>query len=133
MTMDFLERLLLDVLNKQNYYAMVVSPTLQDGNSIAVTVMPSNDHRHYYDGSKDQGFAFQVSCKHEDELTAYTTLLQISTLLKEISDIPSKNGSYEFDGITIRTDPNVITQDEKYFYYGAQFSANLHIKGVVNQ
>ncbi|WP_017728496.1 phage tail terminator protein [Halalkalibacterium ligniniphilum] len=132
MTMDFLERLVLDVLDKQGYYARVVSPTLVSGNSIAVTVMPARDHRHYYDGSKDQGFAFQVMTKHENQLEAYQTLLRITSLLSGINDIPSNNGSYDFCGITITTDPNVVGQDERYYIYGAQFSAELYIKGVVN-
>ncbi|MET3504942.1 phage tail terminator protein [Halalkalibacter oceani] len=132
MTMDFLERLVIDTLDKQGYYATVVSPLLANGNSIAVMVMPANDYRHYYDGSKDQGFAFQVMTKHENQLEAYQTLLRITSLLVEIDDIPSANGSYEFSGITITTDPNVISKDDKYYIYGAHFSADLFIKGVVN-
>ena len=126
--MDFLERLVIDVLDKQGYYATVVSPMLTDGNSIAVMVMPANDYDHYYDGSYRQNFAFQVMTKHENQLTAYHTLLDIASLLKNIEDIPSANGTYEFEGIDITTDPNIITKDDKYYIFAAQFSAALFIK-----
>lgn len=126
MTMDFLERL-VELLNEQDYYATVVSPILVDGNSIAVVVMPSNDYDHYFDGSYRQGYAFQVMTKHTDQLTAYYTLVNITNLLETIEDIPSQNGSYEFENIKITTDPNVIGKDDKYYIYAAQFSAALFI------
>ncbi|GGE47641.1 hypothetical protein GCM10011391_28030 [Pullulanibacillus camelliae] len=126
---DFLERLVIDVLDKQGYYATVVSPTLVDGNSIAVMPMPANDYEHYYDGSYRQSYAFQVLAKHEQQLTAYHTLLDVARLLKDIDDIPSVNESYtlEGDGITITTDPNLVSKDEQYYIFAAQFSAALFI------
>jgi len=126
-TMDFLERL-VEFLNRQNYYATVVSPILVDGNSIAIMVMPSNDYEHYFDGSYRQGYAFQIMTKHTDQLTAYHTIIDIANLLENIDDIPSQNGSYEFENIKITTDPNVIGKDDKYYIYAAQFSADLFIK-----
>ncbi|MED1602602.1 minor capsid protein [Alkalihalophilus marmarensis] len=130
MTNDFLERLLIDTLNGRGYFAPVVSAVLRNGNSIAVMVTPSNNYRHYYDGSFEQSFTFQIMTKHEDELLAYQTLLAISSFLTTIPDIPSENDSYEFNQLNITTSPNVIGQDEKYFIYGAQFSAELYFKGV---
>ena len=124
---DFLERL-VGLLDNQNYYATVVSPMLVDGNSIAVFVMPANDYDHYYDGSYRQNYAFQVMTKHTNQLVAYHTLLQVSNLLKSIPDIKSENGSYDFEGIKITTDPNVVGKDDKYYIYAAQFSAGLFIK-----
>ena len=125
---DFLERLVIDVLDKQGYYATVVSPMLASGNSIAVMPMPASDYDYYYDGSYRQNYAFQVLTKHEQQLTAYHTLLDIARLLKDIDDIPSANGSYEFEnGIEITTDPNIISRDEQYYIFAAQFSAALFI------
>jgi len=126
---DFLERLVDDVLNKQDYYALVVSPMLVDGNSIAVMPMPANDYDYYYDGSHRQGYNFQVLARHEEQLTTYNTLLIISALLTKIQDIPSKNGSYKFENesITITTDVSIIGKDDRYFTFAAQFSADLLI------
>ena len=120
---------MIDVLDTQGYFATVVSPTLTDGNSIAVMTMPSSDYDHYMDGSYRQRYAFQVMAKHYYQLKAYYTGVEISELLRNKEDIPSKNKSYEFEGIEITTDPNLITRDEQYYIFGAQFSASLFIKG----
>lgn len=128
MTIDFLERL-VELLNDQGYYSIVTSPILKDGNSIAVMTMPTSEYQLYMDSSYRQGYAFQVSTKHQDQLTGYNTLLSITNLLQYIDDIPSNNNSYEFEGVRITTSPNVVAQDEKYYYHAAQFSADLYIKG----
>lgn len=126
MTMDFLESL-ENLLAKQNYYSSDFPPTLTNGNSISLMIMPSNDYDHYYDGSYRQGYAFQIMTKHMNMLTAYHTLINISKLLTEIPDIPSMNGSFQFEGIEITTDPNGIGKDDKYYIYAAQFKAALFI------
>lgn len=128
MTIDFLERL-VELLDKQRYYSRVVSPILTDGNSIAVMVMPNNDYQYYFDGSYRQGYAFQVTTKHEDQLEGYQTLLSITNLLTSVPDIPSGNGSYQYEGTTITTSPNVIAKDDRYYIHGAQFTAGLFIEG----
>jgi hypothetical protein len=48
-------------------------------------------------------------------------------MLTKISDIPSINGSYQFEGISITTDTNGIGKDDKYYIYAAQFKAALFI------
>ena len=127
MTIDFLERL-VGFLNEQGYYALVVSPLLTDGRSIAVMTMPGGDYEYYFDGSYRQGYAFQVATKHESQLEGYQTLLSITSLLDGDPDIPSSNGSYQLEGIDIITSPNVITKDDKYYIHAAQFSAALFIE-----
>lgn len=128
MTIDFLERL-IELIDGQGYYSKVVTPILRDGNSIAVMTMPNNDYKYYMDGSYRQGYAFQVLTKHEELLEGYETLLNITKLLQEISDIPSSNASYVYEDMTITTSPNVVTYDGKYYIHAAQFSAGLYIEG----
>ncbi|MFD1425503.1 hypothetical protein [Kroppenstedtia sanguinis] len=128
MTIDFLERL-VSFLDEQGYYAPVISPILGDGRSIAVMVMPNNDYQYYFDGSYRQGYAFQVTTKHDNQLTGYQTLLSITNLLDSIPDIPSGNGSYRFEGLNITTSPNVVAIDDRYYIHAAQFSAALYIEG----
>ncbi|WBL16449.1 hypothetical protein [Sutcliffiella sp. NC1] len=125
---DFLFQLVVNTLDQQGYYSTVVSPVLTNGNSIAVMTMPSNNYEHYYDGSYRQGYAFQVMTKHESQLVAYNTLLDIAKFLPSLKDIPSQNGSYQFEGIRVTTDPNVIAKDDKYYIFAAQFSAALFIE-----
>ncbi|WP_197284099.1 hypothetical protein [Bacillus sp. JCM 19041] len=99
-----------------------------DGNSIAVSVMPSNNRSVYYDGTYDQGYMFQVMTKHQQQLEAYQTLLRITDYLDNVPDIPSHNNSYDFNGITVVGDPNVIGREGNHYYYVAQFRADLYIK-----
>lgn len=124
MTMDFLERLVY-LLDAQKFYSTVLSPVLGTGNSIAVTTLPSRTFQHYMDGSYNQGYAFQISIKHEQQLTALNTCQLIVDFLKDIKSIPSENNSYEFEGIDIQTSPNLLMKDDKYYIFTAQLSANL--------
>ncbi|MED1607754.1 hypothetical protein MKX67_08950 [Cytobacillus sp. FSL W7-1323] len=125
MTMDFLDRL-IDLLDIQNYYAPVVSPVTVNGNSIAVTTLPTRNYHYYMDGSFNQGYAFQVSAKHEKQMLAYNTIQEISQLMgKRGLIIPSQNDSYDFEGMEITTSPNLLMQDEKYYIFAATFNANL--------
>lgn len=124
--MDFLETLVQGAIGNK-YYTKALSPLLGLGDSIAVSPMPSNNYEHYYDGSYRQGYAFKVLTKHENQLVAYNTLNQIAKDLADIGDIPSLDGTYVFEGITIKTDTSMIGQDEKRFVFGAQFSAALYI------
>lgn len=124
MTMDFLERLVY-LLDAQKYYSTVLSPVLGTGNSIAVTTLPSRTYQYYMDGSYSQGYAFQISTKHEQQLVAYNTCQLIVDFLKNTKSIPSQNNSYEFEGIDIQTSPNLLMKDDKYYIFTAQLSANL--------
>lgn len=127
--MDFLKVLVYD-LNDQGYFATVLSPVLGEGDSIAVMPMPSNEYTRYYDGSYDQGYAFQVFTKHESQMEAYSTLQVITTYLSSLQegDLPSESGTYRMEKVTITTDPNMITHDDHRFIFGAQFVAKLHVK-----
>lgn len=124
MTMDFLERLVY-LLDSQKYYSTVLSPVLGTGNSIAVTTLPSRTYQYYMDGSYSQGYAFQISTKHDQQLVAYNTCQLIVDFLKDRKSIPSENHSYEFEGIDIQTSPNLLMKDDKYYIFTAQLSANL--------
>lgn len=124
--MDFLDRLVL-FLDSQKYFSKVISPVLSGVNSIAVMPTPSNDYDYYYDGSFRQKHAFQILTRHTDLMTAYGTLNDISKLLLSVSDLPSENDSYSFEGFEIATDPSVIGADEKGVICTAQFRANLFI------
>lgn len=127
MDMDFLERLVLDGIGSK-YYVKAISPTLGAKQSIAVSPMPSNNYEHYFDGSYRQRYAFQILAKHEEQLTAYNTLNRIAKDLTEGALIPSQNGTYIMEDITISSDTTLVTQDEKYYIYGIQLSAALYIK-----
>ncbi|GAE31919.1 hypothetical protein [Halalkalibacter hemicellulosilyticus] len=125
------EQLVLDVLNEQSYDVPVVSPILLEENSIAVMGMTTNEYRHYYDGAKEQSFLFQVLVRHDVQFEAYRTLLQIvNDLLR--TEGASNSDSYDFKKITITEDPKKIVQADEYYIFGAQFSADLYIRGVVN-
>lgn len=124
---DFLERLVRDAIGNQ-YGIPAMSPILGASNSIAITPSPSNNYEHYYDGSYRQGYAFQVLVKHENQLDAYMLTQKITMDLSNKEDIPSGDGTYTFEGVTITTDANMIGQDGKHFVFGAQMSAALYIK-----
>lgn len=127
--MDFLERLVYDAIGGKYIGTEAQSPMLGDSRSIAIAPSPSNDYDHYYDGSYRQRYAFRLLVKHENQLVAYQTTNDIiASLVDKKNTIPSANGTYEYEGMTITTDSNMIGQDNKYFVFGAQLSASLYIK-----
>lgn len=140
---DFLDVLVEDILDNFTYrednkklgikegdklFATVLSPMFGDGNSIAVFPMPINNYDHYMDGSYRQQFAFQVMTKQTNQMMGYYTVQVLTDYLRDIEDIPSKRGSYQFEEMTVVTDPNVVGKDEKYYQFSAQFNASLYIK-----
>lgn len=127
--MDFLERLVLDAIGSKYMEGTVAqSPLLGEKRSIAVSPSPSNDYDYYFDGSYRQGYAFRVLVKDQNQLVAYNTCNQIITDLIKLLDIPSQNGTYTYEGMSITTDTNMIGEDNKHFVFGAQLSASLFIK-----
>ncbi|MDQ0206669.1 hypothetical protein [Alkalicoccobacillus murimartini] len=128
MNIDFLDRLVLDLLNKQSYYSLIVTTPLVSGNGITLKKKSSDTQASYYDGSHDKKLVFEVITKHEHQLEAYNTLLKITNDLTQIKDVPSANNTYLFNGINVKTNPDQYGKDETYYYYSAAFSADLYIK-----
>lgn len=123
---DFIE-MIVEVLNLKGLYSIVYFPNLKPGNSISITPIPSNDYKHYMDGSFDKKEAFQISTRHSDQMVAYQTLLTISNELTKLQDLISLNGSFEFNGITITSDASLVAVDESNFTCAATFVADLYI------
>lgn len=128
MNLDFAD-VALNYLNAQGYYAKVITPILANGNSISLAVLPTSDYQYYFDGSYRVGFLFEVLTKNEDQETAYDALVDIANKFNTLrnGDLPSQNDSYQFEGISITVSPAALLRDDKYYYYSAQFTAELFI------
>ncbi|WP_062049244.1 hypothetical protein [Bacillus sp. JCM 19034] len=127
--MDILERLIVEIINEQDYDLPVVSPILLEENSVAVMGISTNDNRLYYDGSKEQSFTFQVLVRHEVQFEAYRTLLHIANLLLNKKDVRSSH-SYDFMQMRMAEEPKRLVKAEDYYIFAAQFSAEFYIRGV---
>lgn len=80
-----------------------------------------------YDGQWDKTFAFQITCRHTDQLTALNTLLEISRYVDGTNpgDIVSQNGSFYFINGQVTSVPNFLMKDDHGYVYASTHQAEL--------
>lgn len=110
-----------------------IIPVSADGtpsNGIAFMLTPIGQAERQYDGSWDKNYAFQIACRHTDQLTALNALLSICDYVDGLinDDIVSQNGSFEFINGQVATVPNVLQVDDHGYVYVATYQAELLLK-----
>lgn len=128
MTLDFEERLTdyLDSLNV-GYLLFYDSNDSTDGNSsMAVVSAPGGRTiSTYYDGTKEKRFNYfvQINDKEQDRTKVMDALKLIAVKLENLEELPSTNGSYEFNQIVISNEPyftSAATDGSTYFRLSIQ-------------
>lgn len=117
MTLDFVYRLSENIeslsLDLPNYVG-----NLDREDSIALYALPGGRTiQEFYDGVKDKQLNYEFSVKTKDQETAITSLDTIAQHLEDIVDIPSINGSYDFQNISIVSESYFVGQDESGFFF----------------
>lgn len=125
---DFEERLAdyLDGLSV-GYLLYYDSNDSTDGeSSMAVVSAPgSRTIATYYDGTKEKRFNYfvQINDMDQDRTKAMDALKLIADKLEELDELPSGNGSYEFNRIVISNEPYftaAATDGSTYFRLSIQ-------------
>lgn len=84
--------------------------------------------KNYMDGMKDKQLNFEFAIKTKDNTKAYETLNDIAAQIELLDDLPSKNGSYDFQKIKVVSDSYLIGLDEQgYFVYNMIIQTELTI------
>lgn len=115
--MDFIERLITAIRE------LNLSITTKIGNvgtteSAGIYSMPGGQvTKRYMDGMKEEVLNFEYVIKSKNEELANNQLWQISDFLEQLDDLPSSNGSYDFEQISITSKPAQSQADEQGFYY----------------
>jgi len=131
MDLDFLQKF-NNKINSLGLYARSSIGLLDVGESLSVMAMPGGSEVEYMDGTRDKDYQVQVNAKSVDQMNCYNALTAIYQTLENLSDLPSSNGSYEFNKISIQSLPSLVMQDEQGFYiYQLSISAKITIyRGV---
>lgn len=116
--LDFLERL-NQKINSFGLYAPCIIGLLGSGESLSIMPMPGGNETVYFDGVRDKDYQVQVNAKSKNQLNCFNALTTIYQTLENLDDLPSANGSYDFQKITTQSLPNLVTQDEQGFYFYA--------------
>ena len=131
MDLDFLQKF-NNKINSLGLHARSSIGLLDVGESLSVMAMPGGSEVEYMDGTRDKDYQVQVNAKSVDQMNCYNALTAIYQTLENLSDLPSSNGSYEFNKISIQSLPSLVMQDEQGFYiYQLSISAKITIyRGV---
>lgn len=131
MKLDFMEQL-MNQINSLGLYTTCSIGLLGESESLSIMAMPGGDETVYMDGTRDKSYELQVNAKSTNQLECYDALTVIYQKLENLSELPSQNGSYDFQKFDTKSLPNLIGQDEQgYYVYAANISAKITIyKGV---
>ena len=124
MTLDFSERLLEYVEGLELEFPVQVG-SLDTEDSISIHALPGGRTiRKFFDGTADRLLNYEFSVKTRKQKDAIKSLDKIAEALPE-AEIVSENGSYDFRGIEISSEPFNSDMDERYFYHSLSITAEL--------
>ncbi|WP_158232446.1 minor capsid protein [Sporosarcina sp. P13] len=131
MELDFMTKL-NQRINSLSLYAHSSIGLLDVGESLSIMAMPGGSEVEYMDGMRDKDYQVQINAKSKNQMNCLNALTIIYQALENLADLPSGNGSYEFNRISTPSLPSLVAQDEQGFYvYALSISAKITIyKGV---
>lgn len=115
MKLDLLEQLNKKI-NSLDLYARSRIGLLGTDESISIMAMPGGDETVYMDGARDKDYQVQVNAKSRCNDHCFDALTTIYQTLENLDDLPSENGSYEFNKVQTKSLPNLVGQDEDGFF-----------------
>lgn len=132
MELDFMDKL-NQRINSLGLYARCRIGLLDANESLSIMAMPGGAEVEYMDGTRDKDYQVQVNAKSENQLNCFDALTNIYQTLENLVDLPSDNGSYEFNKIETKSLPSIVGEDEQGFcIYSLSISAKITIyQGVV--
>lgn len=125
--LDFLERL-NEHINSLDLFAKSNIGLLEYSDSISLITMPGGLEKVYFDGTRDKDYQVQVSAKSKNQNNCYLALTDVYQELENLTELKSKNNSFEFQSITTASLPNLIGQDEQgYFVWAVNLNCKITI------
>ncbi|MGG5306940.1 hypothetical protein IGK38_001605 [Enterococcus pernyi] len=80
----------------------------------------------YYDGIKDELLNYEIAMKSKDGSKIEQTLWLLSDVLENIEELSSKDGSFEYNNLTITNRPFINEADEQgWFVFLLDFQTKL--------
>lgn len=124
MTLDFAERLHEYVEGLELEYPVHIG-SLDTEESISIYALPGGKIKQkFFDGTADRLLNYELGIKTKHQRKAIECLDKIAEALPE-AIIVSENGSYDFRGIEIASEPFNSAEDEHFFYHNLSIIAEL--------
>lgn len=115
-------------INSLGLYTNSTIGLLGTSESLSIMAMPGGAETVYMDGTRDKDYQVQVNAKSKNQMNCFDALTAIYQTLENLEDLPSGNGSYEFQKITTTSLPSLLEQDEQgFFIYVLSISAKITI------
>src|SRR5690625_4821159 len=100
MELDFMERL-NDKINSLDVYARCTIGMLGIDDSLSIMAMPGGEETVFMDGVRDKDYQVQINAKSREQSNCFNALTEIYQTLENLTDLPSSNGSYDFQKISV--------------------------------
>jgi hypothetical protein len=114
---DFLERLAERVNQIPNLPVYCEPGYLRTGESFVVYPLPgSRTATEYMDGTKERLLNYEFAMRSRVQGAIHSTLWMVQNVLDELDDLESRDGSFEFEGITITDTPFINGADDQGWY-----------------
>lgn len=115
-------------INSLGLFAHCTIGLLDTGESLSIMAMPGGEETVYMDGIRDKDYQVQVNAKSKSQENCFDALTKIYQTLENLDDLPSHNGSYDFQRISVPSLPSLVMMDEDgYFIYQLSLSAKITI------
>lgn len=80
------------------------------------------------DGIRDKQYQIQINALSKDQEQSYHALTTVYQHLERLQELESHNDSFDFQGITVQSLPNLVGQDDQgYFMLVVNISAKITI------
>jgi hypothetical protein len=114
---DFIERLADKVNEIPNLPAMCKLGYLGTDESFALYPLPGSQvTTEYMDGTTDQQLNFEFAMKSKSQSKIHATLWLVQNQLEMLSELTSKDNSFEFDELVITNKPFINSADEQGWF-----------------
>lgn len=115
-------------INSLNLYTNSIIGVLEDDESISIMAMPGGSETVFFDGVRDKDYNVQINTKSKNQQNCINALTKIYQTLENLNELPSSNGSYDFESISTTSLPSLLMYDENgFFIYELSIVAKITI------
>lgn len=119
---------LKDEINTLDLFARCRIGLLEAEDSMSILAMPGGAETVFMDGIRDKQYQIQINALSKDQEQSYHALTTVYQHLERLQELESHNDSFDFQGITVQSLPNLVGQDDQgYFMLVVNISAKITI------
>lgn len=128
--MDLIDRL-KDAINEiPNLPLKIRKGALSVNESLVIYPLPgSRPTQNYMDGAKDANINLEIAMSSKDGSLLESTLWKIQDFLDQLTELPSQDGSYQFNNLEITSKPFISKLNEQgWLVFQMSFYVNVTTK-----